>query len=118
MKPFAAFSVVCVICALASCMNVDSGRTAEKTANRTADHPLAGFWKKDGCADNFGLAIAPAGDKLYSVSFCGPNGCFTPGTYRPNTTIVGDSSYKVADENNIEVRGSSGFSKYNRCAHR
>jgi len=106
-------------CLLAACTDShDSGRTVEKMAIPTADHPLAGFWKEGGCGDKFGLAIAPAGDGLYSVSFCGPGGCFKPGSYRPNTRVVDDSAYKVIDNNTIEVKGSNGFSKYGRCPSR
>src|SRR5688572_12681710 len=65
----------------------------------TASHPYAGFWKDGHCDDEFGLSIAPAGSNSYSVSFCGPGGCFEPGTYRPNTSIVGDPDYKVIDSN-------------------
>ncbi len=75
---------------------------------------LAGFWK-DHCEDEFGLKIEAAGAGLYSISFCGPGGCFEPGTYRPNSPIFGDKSYRVVDGNTIEVLGGDGFSKYYRC---
>jgi hypothetical protein len=96
----------------------DSSRSSANVAStlsRTAAYPLTGFWKND-CAENFGLAIESASESnLYSVSFCGPGGCFKPGTYRPNTTISGDPEYRVVDENTIEVNGKPGFSKYVRC---
>jgi hypothetical protein len=92
-------------------------RRAEQAAIPSTAHPLAGFWKKPDCTDRFGLAIAPA-RQLYSVSFCGPGGCFAPGTYRPDTPIAGDPQYRVLDINTIEVKGSDGFSKYVRCASR
>jgi hypothetical protein len=82
-----------------------------------ADRPkpnLAGFWK-DHCDDDFGLKIAGAGGELYSISFCGPGGCFDPGTYRPNSPIFGDESYRVVDANTLEVLGGDGFAKYSRC---
>jgi len=100
---------------LAACGPPD--RRAEQTAIPSATHPLAGFWKEPGCKDRFGLAIAPAGD-IYSASFCGPGSCFAPGTYRPNTSIVGDSQYRVIDNDTIEVGGRSGFDKYVRCSSR
>lgn len=75
---------------------------------------LVGFWK-DHCEDGHGLKIEPAGGELYSISFCGPGGCFEPGTYRPNSAIVGDDSYRVIDADTIEVLGGDGFSKYYRC---
>ncbi len=95
----------------------DSDRVAEKTAVSSTSHPMAGFWKSSP-ADNFGLAIAPAGGKLYSVSFCGPGGCFKPGTYRPNTPLVGDEDYKVVSTDTLLVRGQDGWSTYKRAASR
>ncbi|MHB8743850.1 MAG: zinc finger Ran-binding domain-containing protein [Sulfuricaulis sp.] len=81
----------------------------------TPQYPLVGFWKDD-CSENFGLAIAPATGGLYSVSFCGPGGCFKPGTYRPNTHLANDPNYKLIDNDTIEVLGGDGFSRYHRCA--
>lgn len=79
-------------------------------------HPLSGFWKDGHCDEDFGLFIAPAGDKLYSVSFCGPGGCFEPGTYRPNTPIVGDPQYQFVSENEIGIGSANGsFQRYIRC---
>jgi hypothetical protein len=83
---------------------------------RPSTHPFAGLWKDEHCDDDFGLAIAPAGPQLYSVSFCGPGGCFEPGTYRPNTTLVGDPMYRIIDQSTIEVSGQNGdFQRYVRC---
>lgn len=96
----------------------DPSRAAEKSAVASATHPFAGFWKTPDCSDDFGLAVAPAGPLLYSVSFCGPGGCFKPGTYRPNTPLVGDSEYRIGDTNTIEVLGKDGFIKYVRCERR
>jgi hypothetical protein len=82
----------------------------------TSSHPLSGFWKGE-CNENFGLAVAAAGPGLYSVSFCGPDGCFKPGHYRPNTPIVGDPEYKL-DESAaaFTVRGNDGSEQnYKRC---
>ena len=85
-------------------------RTAEKAAIASPAHPYAGFWKSDGaCRDNFGLAIAPAGPDLYSVSFCGPGGCFKPGTYRPDTPLTGDANCHIISEQAIEVRTATGY---------
>jgi len=95
----------------------DPERTAEKTAIPSETHPLAGFWKY-GADDNFGLAIAPAEGNLYSVSFCGPGGCFKPGTYRPNTPIVGDNDYQVVSNDSLRVRGADGWSVITRSAGR
>lgn len=97
--------------------DLDKGRAAEKAAVASPTHPYAGFWKQPGCADRFGLAIAPEGP-LYSVSFCGPGGCFAPGTYRPNTKLSGDSGYRIIDKDTIEVSTAFGFTRYVRCAQR
>lgn len=95
----------------------DPDRIAEKTAIPSETHPLAGFWKYNE-GDNYGLAIAPAGGHLYSVSFCGPGGCFKPGTYRPDTPIVGDTDHQVISTDVIRVRGSDGWSTVTRSAGR
>jgi hypothetical protein len=77
-------------------------------------YPLIGFWKNQ-CSENFGLSINKVVDGLYSVSFCGPGGCFKPGTYRPNTKLIGDPAYKIIDNDTIQVKGSDGFVTYKRC---
>ena len=78
-------------------------------------HPFAGFWKSE-CKDEFGLAIAAAGEGIYSVSFCGPGGCFKPGTYRPNTSLVGDPAYKIESTTRLLVMGvDEKFTPYTRC---
>ncbi|MBK7664171.1 MAG: hypothetical protein IPJ21_11610 [Sterolibacteriaceae bacterium] len=86
----------------------------EATLRQAPDYPMVGFYRGD-CADNFGLAIAPAENGLYSVTFCGPGGCFKPGSYRANTRLTGDPAYRVIDGDVIEVRGRDGFSRYRRC---
>lgn len=95
----------------------DPERTAERTAIPSETHPMAGFWK-DSPTDNFGLAIAPAEGHLYSVSFCGPGGCFKPGTYRANTPLVGDDKYEVVSTDTLRVRGQDGWATYRRAPNR
>ena len=90
----------------------------EHNAVSAGAHPLAGFWKTDGCSDDWGLAIGPAGDGLYYVSFCGPGGCFEEGDYLPNTAIEKDPKYNVTSENKIEVLTEKGWSRYIRCPGR
>jgi hypothetical protein len=95
----------------------DPGKTScniQDSLKPTADYPFVGFWERS-CSDGFGLAIDAQKDGFYSVSFCGPGGCFKPGTYRPNTRLAGDSNYKILDTDTIEVLGSDGFSRYVRC---
>lgn len=84
------------------------------TSLSAADERFTGFWKEK-CEDAFGLQIKPASNDLYSVSFCGPGGCFEPGTYRPNTRLEGDPSYQVVDNKHIKVRGLDGWSVYTKC---
>jgi hypothetical protein len=91
---------------------------AEIDAKSSDTHPLAGFWKNDGCKPEFGLAIGPMTDTTYYVSFCGPGGCFGKGTYRPETKLLEDPAYKVIDANTIEVKGRDGFTRYVRCPSR
>ena len=87
-------------------------------ANVPSSHPLSGYWKDGHCDDDFGLLIAPAGDRVYSISFCGPGGCFEPGTYRRNSPIVGDPDYRPAGEGQLYVSLSDGsFQRYIRCPH-
>jgi hypothetical protein len=96
---------------------VDRQHTAEKLAVASASHPYAGFWKRPGCANNFGLAIAPAGSATYAIAFCGPGGCSKPGMMR-NTRLVGDPDYRIVDQDTIEVSGTDGFMKHVRCDKR
>lgn len=95
----------------------DPERIAEKTAIPSEAHPMAGFWK-DSPTDNFGLAVAPAEGNLYSVSFCGPGGCFKPGTYRAITPLVGDENYQVVSTDTLRVRGRDGWATYRRAPSR
>ena len=75
---------------------------------------LTGFWKTD-CGDDFGVKIEHAGKHLYSLSFCGPGGCFEPGTWRPNSPIYGDATYRVVSADEIQLPFGSGFDSYRRC---
>lgn len=76
---------------------------------------LTGFWKVK-CSDGFGVRIAPAGGKTYSLSFCGPGGCFEPGSWTPNSPIYGDGRYRVVDQDHIQFPYDGGFLTYRRCA--
>ena len=111
-----------VVSTLTSAGPPDSSREVERTAVASAEFPFAGFWKPNDCTPEFGLAISPTkSPAVYSVSFCGPGGCFAPGTYRPDTTLVNDDKYWVIDANTIEVRkcdGSGQATRYVRCPAR
>ena len=74
-----------------------------------------GFWKTN-CGNAFGLQIIHAGKNLYSVSFCGPGGCFRPGTYLPNTPIDGDQMYNVINDAEIKLKVKDGSEMtYRKC---
>jgi hypothetical protein len=79
--------------------------------NRPAD--FTGFWKVNR-TDAFGVQIKKQSGKLFSVSFCGPGGCFAPGEWRPNTTIIGDPQYRVLNATTIEIGGGQGWTRYER----
>jgi hypothetical protein len=89
----------------------------EHDAQPSETHPYGGFWKIE-AQNEFGLAIGPHGKDSYYVSFCGPGGCFAKGEYRPFTSLVGDPTYRIVDNNQIDVQGREGFTAYHRSAGR
>lgn len=74
---------------------------------------FTGFWKVN-CTDAFGVQIKKQPGNLFSVSFCGPGGCFAPGEWRPNTPIIGDPKYRILNRTTIEI-GGQGWTRYARC---
>ena len=97
----------------------DDYRAAERSAVASPQFPYAGFWKTPDCSPDFGLAFAPTQTKgVYSVSFCGPGGCFSPGRYRANTKLIGDSDYRIISKDAMDVRGRDGYKRYLRCPGR
>lgn len=99
---------------------IDPGKTSANihlsgALNPTPAHPYAGFWKAD-CRANVGLAIAAAEPGTYSVSLCGPGACYKPGTYSPNTRLVGDDNYKLESRTRMQVKRADGsFTVHERC---
>jgi hypothetical protein len=81
--------------------------------NPAAEVSLVGMWKDD-CKNNFGLDIRSAGPDEYSISFCGPGGCFPPGAI-PNSPIYGDPNYWLRDPDTLEVLTKEGYTRYKRC---
>ena len=75
---------------------------------------FSGFWKTN-CTDAFGVQIKKQPDNLFSVSFCGPAGCFAPGQWMPNTPITGDPKYKVLSPTTIEIVNGEHRDRYTRC---
>lgn len=100
---------------------VQDSRNATKEVDNPgapdASKDFSGFWKET-CDKNFGLQIKPTGTRgMYSVSFCGPGACARPGTYRPNTFITGDPSYKVVTQDEIKVSGRGDvWTSYRKCS--
>lgn len=90
-----------------------NSHTVAATIVRDGGHPFAGFWKSS-CTEDFGFAIEPATATTYSIVFCGPGGCFPPGTYRPDTTLTGDPAYRIIDANTIEIQSRDGFLRLTR----
>jgi hypothetical protein len=82
--------------------------------NKPAD--FTGFWKTN-CTDAFGIQIKKQTGSLFSVSFCGPGGCFAPGQWMPNSPIVGDPKYRVLSPTTIEIGHGEGqgWTRYTRC---
>ncbi len=105
------------LCFVSKIMGTDEGKNSYNISeylNYANDLPFVGFWKKK-CSDDHGLAINRIAEGRYPVVFCGPGGCFKSGAYRPNTSLINDSDYKIINKNLIEVKGNNGFSKYVRC---
>jgi len=75
---------------------------------------FTGFWKVN-CTDAFGVQIKKQPGNLYSVSFCGPGGCFAPGGWKPNTPIFGDAQYRVLNPTTIEIGGGQNRTRYTKC---
>src|SRR5208283_1062531 len=75
---------------------------------------FTGFWKVN-CSDAFGVQIKKQPGNLFSVSFCGPGGCFAPGEWMPNTSIAGDPKYRVINVTTIEIQHGQGWNRYTRC---
>ena len=107
--------------ALTLLLLLGAGPQDAKASSKRAEWPpgtprpnLGGFWKTD-CHDDVGVKIESAGRDLYSLSFCGPGGCFAPGTWRPNSPIFGDRAYGVISADAIQLPFGDGFRTYHRC---
>lgn len=84
---------------------------------KRSPHPdFTGFWKED-CGQLYGLQFKPLAEPgRYSVSLCGPAGCFDGGTHRPNTTVENDAVYDVLSDDEMLVRGEGPLASYVRCS--
>jgi hypothetical protein len=80
--------------------------------NKPAD--FTGFWKTN-CTDAFGVQIKKQTGNSFSVSFCGPGGCFAPGEWMPNTPIVTDPKYRILNATTLEIQYGEGWHQFTRC---
>jgi hypothetical protein len=80
--------------------------------SQTAD--FTGFWKVN-CSDAFGVQIKKQPGNLFSVSFCGPGGCFAPGAWTPNTPIIGDPKHRVINPTTLDIARERGWDRYTKC---
>jgi len=84
-------------------------------ANGATDY--TGLWKSS-CVNDFGVQIKPAENQMYSISFCGPGGCFEPGEWTPNSRIEGDPNYKVISSRELGIKRTDNgeYNMYEKCA--
>jgi hypothetical protein len=75
---------------------------------------FTGFWKWH-CSDEWGVQIKKQPGNLFSVSFCGPGGCFEPGTWMPNTSIVGDPQYRYINPTTLAIQHGNGWQTLTKC---
>jgi hypothetical protein len=75
---------------------------------------FTGFWKWR-CSDAWGVQIKKQTGNLFSVSFCGPGGCFEPGTWMPNTPIVGDPQYHYINPTTLAIQHGDGWQTLTKC---
>ena len=75
---------------------------------------FTGFWKWH-CSEDWGVQIKKQTGNLFSVSFCGPGGCFQPGTWMPNTPIVGDPQYHYINPTTLAIQHGDGWQTLTKC---
>ncbi len=101
--------------ALAQAAHISASAQAQEPSGGD-ESGYSGDWKRN-CGDSIGLKIRHSIVGLYSITFCGPGGCFKPGTYLPDSAIDGDPQYEVVSTVEIRVRQKSGeFQSYRRCS--
>ncbi|MCP3874176.1 MAG: hypothetical protein GY699_13595 [Desulfobacteraceae bacterium] len=102
---------------ISNILSVDAQKNSYNIKNHLnydVNYPYVGFWKTD-CSNDFGLAIDKKRDGFYTISFCGPGGCFKKDSYRSSTKLINDPNYKVLNKNTIEIINENGLSMYRRC---
>jgi hypothetical protein len=108
-RPTKCFVLVSYLCLFALACN----NRRESVKNIPAD--FTGFWKWR-CSDDWGVQIEKQTGTLFSVSFCGPRGCFEPGTWMPNTPIVGDPQYHYINPTTLAIQHGDGWQTLTKCA--
>src|SRR5271169_2942771 len=81
---------------------------------QSAPPDFTGFWKGR-CSDAFGVQIKKQTGNLFSVSFCGPGGCAEPGTWMPNTPILGDPKYQLIKPVTLQILHGDGWQTWTKC---
>src|SRR4051812_31754559 len=100
---------------LLSCLCFLTIACNNRTATVKSKPPdFAGFWKER-CSDAFGVQIKKQTENLFSVSFCGPGGCFEPNTWEPNTPIVGDPNYRLINPVTLAMLRGDSWQTYIKC---
>jgi hypothetical protein len=94
--------------------HIDGDNYGTEAAKNTPPD-FTGFWKAR-CSDAFGVQIRKQAGNLFSVSFCGPGGCFDPGAWMPNTTVAGDPQYHIYNPTTIAIQHGEGYwQTYAKC---
>jgi hypothetical protein len=99
--------------ALVSCLFA-VGCNSPRDSVKNTPPDFTGFWKWH-CSDEWGVQIKKQTENLFSVSFCGPGGCFEPGTWMPNTPIVGDPKYRYVNPTTLEIQHGDGWQALTKC---
>ncbi len=102
------FVLVSCLCLFALACN----HRRESVKNMPPD--FTGFWKWR-CSDDWGVQIKKQTGNLFSVSFCGPGGCFEPGTWMPNTPIAGDPQYHYINPTTLAIQHGDGWQTLTKC---
>jgi hypothetical protein len=100
---------------LTACLCVFTTACRNRTESVKNTPPdFTGFWKER-CSDAFGVQIKKQVGDVFSVSFCGPGGCFAPGAWTRNTPIAGDPQYHVFNPTTIAIQHGDGWQTYTKC---
>jgi len=106
------FSRFLVLISYVCFVAVSCSSQTDSSKSKPAD--FTGFWKTR-CSNAFGVQIKKQTGNLFSVSFCGPGGCFEPGTRMPNTSIIGDPQYTSINPTTLDIKHGDGWQKFTKC---